>query len=121
MLLKPDRLKLDYLAGLNGVADLEHWQPENPWDVDLHFELGIRWDNWDQTFEIFSSRLRTYGLRERVQERKGPVIYMEKFDFSALQENVLHLIAKSERLTWDESLRELRKHFKWQYEGCNWV
>jgi len=119
-LLKPDRLRLDYLQYPDWAADTESWQPDDPWNVDFHIELGIAWDNWDDVFEIFYSRLRTYTLRDRAREREKSIIYMEKFDRTALLENVLHLMAKSERSTWDESLKQLRKHFDWQYEGCSW-
>jgi hypothetical protein len=100
---------------LTPLETLEQWQPANPRSVALNFGLHIGWDNdiGSDFFDIYvvSNDLRAYFPRSSAQ------IYVDTFDWDSLLLSILNILKKCERDTWDASVNELRKRFKWEYEG----
>lgn len=90
--------------------------PEAPAPDDVTFllqlEIGTKEDSWAESFSVFV-----------VTPNNGPkrspctrVLELPRCSHLALKGHVTKTIAACHRETWDESLNELRRRFRWEYE-----
>ena len=115
-LLKPDRLSVRNIFSTDIDCALEEWPPDDRRCVRICLYLVIGWDN-DCGTNDFHLAVITNDLRRHTERRQHSTMYIDEFDWPKLKNSILHVIAKCERLTWDESVDELRKRFAWEYEG----
>ncbi|UVC07861.1 hypothetical protein IHQ71_22170 [Rhizobium sp. TH2] len=113
--LKPVNLSVHYFDCLHIDDRLEDWRAEDPRHVSLLVEICVGWADWDTSREIFSLHVITNDLRRRPETSHAPIIYVDEFHWPDAKAEILHLIAKCERGTWDESFGELQKRFDLLY------
>ncbi|MEL6503693.1 MAG: Imm8 family immunity protein [Pseudomonadota bacterium] len=104
---------------LDAETKLEQWEPVNPRSVALRFWLSIGWDD-DLRGEDFCVYVITNDLRDRLSlfsSGKTKVLFCHEFYWPKVLQSIHNILDKCERPTMDESWRELRKRFYWEYEG----
>jgi hypothetical protein len=115
-LLKPDRIEvLDIYSGDTGGCTLESWRPPDPRRVHICLYVVLGW-NGAATGDDFVVEVMTRDLR--LSSKRGQnTIYVDEFDGLTIRNSILHIVAKCERDTENESWVELRKRFAWEYES----
>ena len=113
---RPDRLSLRGIFSVDINCDLEDWQPDDRRRVRIEILLSLGWDD-DPWADDFYVSCVTNDLRRQSHTKTRGAIFIDSFDWSNVRESIVHIIAKCERVSWDESLVELRKCFRWEYEG----
>ncbi|RJT36382.1 hypothetical protein D3227_20020 [Mesorhizobium waimense] len=101
---------------LDSEKILEHWRPINPKSFALGLSLAIGWDK-DVGSDYFEVYVIANQLRDQINLDSRAVIFAEDFDWPGLRQSLLNILNKCEGQTWKESVRELRKHFEWEYDG----
>jgi hypothetical protein len=96
--------------------ELGNWKPQNPRSVALRLILQIGWDD-DPGPDDFTVYCITNDLRDAFKINSRATIYCEEFEWPKIKESILNILKKCERATWDESVKQLRKRFDWEYEG----
>jgi hypothetical protein len=101
---------------LDSVELLEQWKPANPRSVALAMCLAIGWDD-DVGADYFRVYVVTNDLRSHLPRRSNAWVYVDVFKWHDVLTSLLNILGKCERGTWDDSVRELRRRFDWEYEG----
>lgn len=101
---------------LDSVELLEQWEPANPRSVALAMCLTIGWDD-DVGADDFRVYVVTSDLRSSLPRRSNAWVYVDVFKWHDVLASLLNILVKCERGTWDDSVRELRRCFDWEYEG----
>ncbi|MBK5568685.1 Imm8 family immunity protein [Ensifer sp. SSB1] len=90
--------------------------PERPVPDDVCFllqlDIGTKEDLWTECF--FVQVVTPNNRPHRCQDTRH--IEIPRYSFAVLRDHANRVIAACQRDTWDESLKELRKRFHWQYE-----
>ncbi|WVT75284.1 Imm8 family immunity protein [Sinorhizobium chiapasense] len=78
----------------------------------LQLDIGTKEDCWAECFSVW---VVTPNNRPR---RTPDTRYIEvpRYSFPVLRDHVTKAIAACQRDSWEESLKELRKRFLWEYE-----
>lgn len=101
---------------LDPVELLEQWEPANPRSVALAMCLAIGWDD-DVGADYFRINVVTNDLRSHLPRRSNAWVFVDVFEWHDVLASLLNILGKCERGTWEDSVRELRKRFDWEYEG----
>lgn len=95
---------------------LEQWIPANPRSVALKLCLDIGWDDGPGS-DYFYVYVVTNDLRPHLPRRSNAWIFVDVFEWRSVLASLLDILRKCERGTSEDSWRELRKRFDWEYEG----
>ena len=101
---------------LDSEKRLEHWRPINPKSFALALSLTIGWDE-DVGSDYFEVHVIANQIRDQINLDGRAVIFVEDFDWPGLKQSLFNILGKCEGKTWKDSVRELRKHFEWEYDG----
>jgi hypothetical protein len=101
---------------LDSEKILEHWRPITPKSFALALSLTIGWDE-DVGSDYFEVYVIANQIRDQINLDGRAVIFVEDFDWPGLKQSLLNILDKCEGKTWKESVRALRKHFEWEYDG----
>ena len=105
------------------VADelLDKWSPENPRDVAIELTLEIGWDD-DVGSDLFFTAIYTHDALTRMRKtRKRKIdthrcIVVHEYDWPKIKKSILDILSKCERETYIDSIEQLKKYFRWEFE-----
>ena len=111
-----DDVKLD-LGMSDGWEKLEDWHPEDKKFVRLSvtIEIGMKGVVGTNLFwlEICTTE---YVKKKGAHSKREYVLLVDEFDWLKIKPIIVSRVMSCEQIDWDQSIADLRKHFRWEYE-----
>lgn len=111
---------LELLSLSSSDVDIETWYPLENEDVFISLDLVIGYSDGEEGGNLFYVTLATpESLRKYRQQPilvENRTIVISEYSFYLVKEELLSILRKCSRNTWEESCLVLQRYFQWEYE-----
>jgi hypothetical protein len=102
-------------------VDLETWVPESIEDIFISLDIEVGYSDGSPGTNMFYATLTTKQglLARKIHDTTALKIIqhpMTPFNFSFIKGEIISLLKRCSRNSWDESCQELNKYLSWEYE-----
>lgn len=98
---------------------LETWQPYNKGHIfnslDIAMEIGFENEDATDIFYVMLINLHMFNQNSNKFD-KTRIMTISEYNFTVIKDNILEVLKKCTRNTWEDSCAELQKYFLWEYD-----